>query len=163
MGGLCWGNIRRAYQMDSWTTSKAFSHFFSFLPALLPLTHTHSVCLFPTHLQSGCSKPGMVRDAYTYTQADTLHVPAAAGKVLGDWQCSRHQKYPPPPAQTHTALIPLDQAGLGALEPSLLQSIFRHSLAGIRPCTNMLLPIGKISHGQGTEQAVPTDPPMPQF
>lgn len=93
-GGLCRGNIRRTHQMDSWTTSKAFSHFFSFLPTLLPLTHTHWVYLFPAHLQSGCSKlrgwcwlPTRTRRS---TGADALHVLAAAGKVLGEHTGTRH-------------------------------------------------------------------------
>lgn len=168
MGGLCRGNIRRTHQMDSWTTSKAFSHFFSFLPALLPLTHTHSVYLFPTHLQSGCSKLWgrwwMPTRACRSTAADTLHVPAAAGKVHGDrWT----QKAPDTSSSSspgpHCPSIPLDQAGLGALQPSLLQSLFRHSLSGMGPSTNVLPPIGRTSHRQGTEHAVPTDLPMPPF
>lgn len=153
--------------MDSWTTSKAFSHFFSFLPALLPLTHTHSVYLFPTHLQSGCSK--------LWNGEGCPHVHAGAGgchseragccrKGLGDRQAQQapdaSSSSSPDP---HCPLIPLDQVGLCALQPSLLQSLFRHNLGGMGPCMNVLLPIGKTSCRQGTEHAVPTDPPMPPF
>lgn len=82
--------------------------------------------------------------AHRSTVSDTLHVLAAAGKVLGGWwvQQASDTTFSSSPGP-HCPLIPLDQAGLGALWPSLLQSLFRHSLGGMGPCTNVLVPHGQ--------------------
>lgn len=50
------------------------------------------------------------------------------------------------------SISPLDQVHLSPLQPSLLQSLFRHNLGGKGPCTNVLPPTAR--HHRGKTQGV---------
>lgn len=129
--------------MDAWTTSKAFSHFFSFLPTLLP-PPKHSIYLFPACLQSGCSKR-QGGDGSPHAHAGAQGLTLCTCRLLQErpfetaaWlQGTQHGCFTPP-VHVHTLQFtgsPPDQTYLCPLHPRLFRSHFRHEVGAKRPCT----------------------------
>lgn len=115
----------------------------------------------------------MPTSAHRSIAADTLHVLAAAGKVLWAWGQAQGMLVSAAHSgedfllQAKSTLSikgsPLDQACLSPCWSCVLQSLFNHNLNGARPCLNVLLPTGKSSHKQDTGHAACTDLSMHPF